>query len=168
MGLGVIFLSLFNLFQRGRQEETEGEKHQCDRGTSIGCLLQAPIPGIKPTTQACALTGSRTYDQLVCRMMPNQLSHTSQGCSFLHVSCARVLLSFLDMWVYHLTWAHSKHYFLKYFSNSLFRYFNYMDVRLLEDVSQSAYAVYIFGSSCVSFEMVSIAISSDLLFFCIV
>lgn len=40
-----------------------------------------------------------------------------------------------------------------------------MYVRLLKDVSQSTYAVYIFGSSCISFEMVSIAISLDLRFF---
>ena len=38
-----------------------------------------PPPGTRPTTQACALTGNRTSDLLVCRMMPNPLSHTSQG-----------------------------------------------------------------------------------------
>ena len=35
--------------------------------------------GTKPVTQAGALTRNRTSDPLLCRMMPNQLSHTSPG-----------------------------------------------------------------------------------------
>nr|KAF6492383.1 hypothetical protein HJG59_009588 [Molossus molossus] len=33
------------------------EKHQCERDTSIGCLLHTPLPGlgIKPAIQICAL-----------------------------------------------------------------------------------------------------------------
>ena len=38
-----------------------------------GCLL-----GTWPTTQACALSGNRTGDLLVCRLVPNPLSYTSQ------------------------------------------------------------------------------------------
>ena len=42
-----------------------------------------PQLGTWPTTQACALTGNQTSDLSVCRMMPNPLSHTSQGyCHF--------------------------------------------------------------------------------------
>ena len=32
-----------------------------------------------PTTQACTLTRNHTDNPLVCRAMPNPLSHTSQG-----------------------------------------------------------------------------------------
>ena len=35
--------------------------------------------GTWPTTQACVLTGYRTWDTLVCRPALNPLSHTSQG-----------------------------------------------------------------------------------------
>ena len=33
----------------------------------------------RPATQACALTGNRTCDPLLCRSIPKQLSHTGQG-----------------------------------------------------------------------------------------
>ena len=49
------------------------------RETSIGCLLHAPQPGTKPTTQECALTRNRTGDLLLCRMTLNQLSPAGQG-----------------------------------------------------------------------------------------
>ena len=41
--------------------------------------LEHPQLGTWPTTQACALTGNRTSDPLVCRLALNPLSHTSQG-----------------------------------------------------------------------------------------
>ena len=41
--------------------------------------LQRPLLGIRPTTQACALTGNLISDSLVCRLALNPLSHTSQG-----------------------------------------------------------------------------------------
>ena len=37
--------------------------------------------GTWPTTQACALTGNRTSDPLLHRLVLNSLSHTSQGSS---------------------------------------------------------------------------------------
>ena len=46
-----------------------------------GCLSCAPLLGTWPATQACALTGNRTRDPLVCRWALNPLSHTSQGTS---------------------------------------------------------------------------------------
>ena len=57
----------------------EGEEHGYVRETSIGCLLHAPQPGTKPTTQECALTRNRTGDLLLCRMTLNQLSPAGQG-----------------------------------------------------------------------------------------
>ena len=44
-----------------------------------GCLSRTPHGGTWPTTQACAPTGNRTSDPLVCRPGLNPLSHTSQG-----------------------------------------------------------------------------------------
>ena len=44
-----------------------------------GCLSHAPLPGTWPATQACALTGNRTRDPLVLRLVLSPLSHTSQG-----------------------------------------------------------------------------------------
>ena len=44
-----------------------------------GCLLSAPLLGIWPATQACALTRNQTGNPLVCRLELNPLSHTSRG-----------------------------------------------------------------------------------------
>ena len=63
------FIYLF--LERGCGREKEGEKHWID------CLLQMPQPGIRPATQACALTRNRTGDLLFAGR--RQLSHTGQG-----------------------------------------------------------------------------------------
>ena len=41
--------------------------------------LSCPQLGTQPTTQACALTGNRTGDFSICRLVLNPPSHTSQG-----------------------------------------------------------------------------------------
>ena len=69
---------LFIFRERGSGEEREGEKHRCERETSIGCFSHTPDLG--PGRVPSALTRNGTGDLLVCRMMPNPLSHTSQGC----------------------------------------------------------------------------------------
>ena len=61
------------IFREGGREEQEGEKRQC------AVASHAPLLGTWPATQACALTGNRTSDLLVCRPVLNPLSHTSQG-----------------------------------------------------------------------------------------
>ena len=48
-------------------------------GNIISCLSYALQLGTKPVTQAHGLTGNQTSNLLLCGMMPNQLSHTSQG-----------------------------------------------------------------------------------------
>ena len=48
----------------------------------MGCFLYAPSQGPGLLPQACALTGNQTGNFLVCRKMPNPLSHTSQGPSY--------------------------------------------------------------------------------------
>ena len=42
--------------ERGKEGEKKGEKHQCEREISIGCLLHAPWLRTKLSTQACTLT----------------------------------------------------------------------------------------------------------------
>ena len=50
---------LFSFRERGREGEREGEKHQCARDRSVATrTLQM---GTWPATQACALTGNRTF-----------------------------------------------------------------------------------------------------------
>ena len=44
-----------------------------------GCFSCAPLLGTWPATQASALTGNRTGDPLVRRLVLSPLSHTSQG-----------------------------------------------------------------------------------------
>ena len=47
----LIFLKiLFTFREKGRKGESEGEKHQCARDTSTGCLSHAPKwgPGLQP------------------------------------------------------------------------------------------------------------------------
>ena len=68
----ILRLYLFIFTQREREGEREGEKHQCV------VAFHRPQLGTWPTTQACALTGNRTGDPLVCRPALNPLSHTSQ------------------------------------------------------------------------------------------
>ena len=67
------FKILFIFRQRGREGERDGEKHQCVVASCTSLL------GIWSATQACALTGNRTGNPLVCRPALNPLSHTSQG-----------------------------------------------------------------------------------------
>ena len=75
----IIFI--FDFSERGREGE-EGQKHQCERETSIGM-------GTKPETKACAPTGNWAGDLSVCGTIPSQLSHTDQG----------------NLWLLHLTLA---------------------------------------------------------------
>ena len=80
------FLSFFNRFHlficREKREKEKGKKHQCKRNIHAShqwmSLAWAPTRD-QPATQACALNENRTGDLSLCRMMPNQLSHTYQG-----------------------------------------------------------------------------------------
>ena len=65
------FIYLFIFRQRGKGGR-EGN-------ISVWLPLMRPLLGTWPTTQACALTGNRTGDPLVCRPALNPLGHTSQG-----------------------------------------------------------------------------------------
>ena len=59
------------LFFRVRKEEREGN-------INVWLPLMHPQLWTWPATQACALTGNRTSNPLVCRPALNSLSHTSQ------------------------------------------------------------------------------------------
>ena len=70
-----LFFKDFYLFifrERGKEEEKE-------RSINVWLPLTHPLLGTWPATQACALTGNRTNDPLVCRPALNPLSHMSQG-----------------------------------------------------------------------------------------
>ena len=57
-----------------------------ERNISVWLSLTYPLLGTWPTTQAHALTGNRTGNPLVHRLVLNPLSHTSQG-TFTFYSC---------------------------------------------------------------------------------
>ena len=56
--------------------------------------LTRPILGTWPATQACALTGNRTSNPLVCRPVLNPLGHTSQGPVFIFIDAATLLSNY--------------------------------------------------------------------------
>ena len=72
------FFILLLILERGREGERKGEKHGCERETSVVCL-HTPQLGTKRATSTRALTGNQTGDLLVCRITPSQLSHAGQG-----------------------------------------------------------------------------------------
>ena len=84
----VSLLSIFNInfkdfiylfLERRGKGKREGEKHQCERETSIGSLSYGPQLGTQTETQVLALTGNHTSHLSLCRMMPNQPRHAGQG-----------------------------------------------------------------------------------------
>ena len=69
-------LYLFIFREQGNEGEREGQQHW-------SVASHTTLLGTCPTTQACGLTGKWTSDLLVCRTMPNPLSHTSRAiCHF--------------------------------------------------------------------------------------
>ena len=60
-----------------------GKEKERERNISVWLLLAHPLPETWPTTQACALTGNRTSNPLLCKPALSLLSHTSQGSLFI-------------------------------------------------------------------------------------
>ena len=58
-----------------------GREIERERKITVCLPLEHPLLGTWPAVQACALTGNRMGDPLVCRPALKPLSHTSQGCS---------------------------------------------------------------------------------------
>ena len=76
----VLFKQRFYFFtfrERGRKGERVENSNVLEIHRSAG--LVRPLLGTWPRTQACALTGNRTGDPLVHRLVLDPLSHTSQG-----------------------------------------------------------------------------------------
>ena len=66
-------LYLFIYFwEKAKEGERGGEDYPCERETTVGRLFEA-------AAKAHSLSGNQTGDLSLCRMMPNQLSHTDQG-----------------------------------------------------------------------------------------
>ena len=70
-----LFKILFILFL----ERGEGRDRERDRNISVWLPLLCPLLGTWPVTQVRALTGNRTFNPLVRRLVLNPLSRTSQG-----------------------------------------------------------------------------------------
>ena len=68
--LKILFIYFWREGIRGRKRE---------RNINVWLPLTCPSLGTWPATQACAPTGNRTSNPLVCRPALNPLSHTSQG-----------------------------------------------------------------------------------------
>ena len=87
LSLFLIFFKILFIFREGgREGEKKGEKHLCDRETSISCLLHAPGPGTEPVTQACALARYQTGDLLLCRSNIVTIFHLSHSDSCIMIS----------------------------------------------------------------------------------
>ena len=59
-------------------ERGEGKGKEKERNINLVASHMVPTEDL-PANQACALTGNQTGDTLVCRLVLNPLSHTSQG-----------------------------------------------------------------------------------------
>ena len=71
------FILLFIFRQRGREGEQE-------RNINVWLPLVCPLLATWPAAQACALTGNRTGDPLVRRLVLSPLSHTGLGYFFVY------------------------------------------------------------------------------------
>ena len=49
-----------------REKGREGKEKERERNINVWLPLARPLLGTWPATQACALTGNRTHDLLVC------------------------------------------------------------------------------------------------------
>ena len=65
--------------------EKEGREKERKRNINVWLPLVCSPLGAWPATQACGLIGNQTSDPLVCRLMLNLLSHTSQGRTWIFI-----------------------------------------------------------------------------------
>ena len=85
-----IFIYLFLERREGREKVREGNIDVWEKHWSVASRI--PPPGSWPAPSAQALTGKWTSDLLVCRRMPNSLSHISQGCCWFLLLCRNFLV----------------------------------------------------------------------------
>ena len=92
-----------------------GEKHRCERETSICYLSHAPQLGTWSTTQAHALTRNQTSDLSFCRMTSNPLSFILVRViciSWRNIYLNPLPIFKLDFWVFKLLSCRSSLYTL--------------------------------------------------------
>ena len=83
----LIFLFIKRFYQFFLERGREGEKHQCEGETSIGCLSYVPQPGTEPATQTCAQTGNRTCGPSLCNdAQPTEPPWSGLDSSFFHIA----------------------------------------------------------------------------------
>ena len=70
---------LIDLRERGREGDGKGEKHLCERQTSISFLWHTPWLGTKPRPRHVSWPGIKLATFRFQGWCSNQLSHTSQG-----------------------------------------------------------------------------------------
>ena len=70
------------IFRERREGEREGEKHQRERETSIGCLLYVSQPETKSTTQACVLTPESNGRPFILQNDPQTTGPQESGKGF--------------------------------------------------------------------------------------
>ena len=76
-------------------ERGEGREKERERNIIVWLPLMQPLLGTWPATQACALTGSRTNNPLICSQALNPLSHTSQGSPLCFIQILGLACQFL-------------------------------------------------------------------------
>ena len=91
-----IFLKILFIYFR---EEKGGEKER-ERNINVWLPLTQPLLGTWPAAQACALTGNWTSDPLVCRLVLNPLSHTSQSYSNFFIPITHLTIQSLEISLY--------------------------------------------------------------------
>ena len=69
----------FKIFICSFLERGEGREKEREININVWLPLVRPQPRTWPATQACALTGNRTSNLVVCKPALNPLSHTNQG-----------------------------------------------------------------------------------------
>ena len=73
----IFFKKSYLFFREEGEEERERNIYVQEKHHLVAS--HTPLVETQSTTQACALTGNRTGDLLVHRLVLNPLSHTSQG-----------------------------------------------------------------------------------------
>ena len=78
------YFSFLNFFERFyvfifRDRGREGKEKERERNIIVWLPVMCPHLGTWPATQACALTGNRTGNPLVCRPVLSPLSYTMQS-----------------------------------------------------------------------------------------
>ena len=86
----ISFFYFFKYFIYLFLERGEGREKERERNINVWLPLTWSLLGTWPEPQACALTGNRTSDPLVCRPTLNPLSYTSQGMESISFLLVRI------------------------------------------------------------------------------